>query len=215
VAGGKIPVSAKCTPASGSSFPVGSTTVSCTVTDVLNRSASCQFAVTVTTPPPSVAGYTISGAPPMVGATSTYSGMVTMSSGATQPVSPSSAQWFSSNSQIAAWSSPGVLQGVAPGTTAVQSVFSGLTATQTVTIAAGSVGSFTLSWGANPASDNVSAYEVDFGTTSGVYSTAINVGTVTTYTLTNLQPGTTYFFSVRAFNGQWGPYSAEASATTP
>lgn len=37
-----------CTPASGSSFPLGSTQVSCTVTDSLNRQAACSFAVSVT-----------------------------------------------------------------------------------------------------------------------------------------------------------------------
>lgn len=45
--GGKEPVSVACTPASGSTFPLGATTVTCTATDSLNRSASCAFPVTV------------------------------------------------------------------------------------------------------------------------------------------------------------------------
>ncbi|MDX2042997.1 MAG: HYR domain-containing protein, partial [Acidobacteriota bacterium] len=36
-----------CTPASGSSFPVGLTTVTCSVNDAANNSASCSFTVTV------------------------------------------------------------------------------------------------------------------------------------------------------------------------
>jgi hypothetical protein len=42
-----------CNPASGSSFPVGTTTVTCTATDAANLTATCSFKVTVsdTTPP--------------------------------------------------------------------------------------------------------------------------------------------------------------------
>ncbi len=36
-----------CTPASGSSFPVGTTTVNCSVKDAANNSASCSFTITV------------------------------------------------------------------------------------------------------------------------------------------------------------------------
>lgn len=40
-------VTVACTPASGSSFPVGVTTVTCTANDVSNNNASCTFTVTV------------------------------------------------------------------------------------------------------------------------------------------------------------------------
>lgn len=36
-----------CTPASGSSFPVGTTTVVCTATDAVNNTSSCSFTITV------------------------------------------------------------------------------------------------------------------------------------------------------------------------
>jgi hypothetical protein len=42
-------VSVSCTPASGSSFPVGTTSVSCTATDVAGGNANCGFTVTVNT----------------------------------------------------------------------------------------------------------------------------------------------------------------------
>lgn len=45
--GGQAPVSVSCTPQSGSVFPLGTTTVQCTATDGLNRTAQCSFAVTV------------------------------------------------------------------------------------------------------------------------------------------------------------------------
>lgn len=51
VTGGDPPVPVACTPASGSIFAVGTSTVQCTATDARNRSASCSFPVTVTPAP--------------------------------------------------------------------------------------------------------------------------------------------------------------------
>lgn len=48
---GQTPVNVSCSPASGSVFPIGDTTVSCTATDGLNRQAACQFRITVTRAP--------------------------------------------------------------------------------------------------------------------------------------------------------------------
>lgn len=45
--GGQSPVSVACSPPSGSTFTVGTSEVSCTATDALNRSASCAFPVAV------------------------------------------------------------------------------------------------------------------------------------------------------------------------
>lgn len=47
VKNGKEPVTTSCTPASGSSFSLGTTTVTCTATDAQQRTASCTFPVTV------------------------------------------------------------------------------------------------------------------------------------------------------------------------
>jgi lysophospholipase L1-like esterase len=47
VAGGTPPVTTTCAPASGSVFPVGSTTVTCTVKDAISRSSVCPFNVTL------------------------------------------------------------------------------------------------------------------------------------------------------------------------
>ncbi len=54
VEAGTAPVTAACTHTSGSSFPVGVTTVQCTATDAINRTASCSFQITVT-PSPKIA----------------------------------------------------------------------------------------------------------------------------------------------------------------
>lgn len=48
VSGGAAPVTTTCTPASGSSFNVGTTAVSCTAADAASRQAQCSFTVTLT-----------------------------------------------------------------------------------------------------------------------------------------------------------------------
>jgi lysophospholipase L1-like esterase len=45
--GGDPPVAVTCAPASGSTFPAGPTTVTCTATDAANQTARCTFVVTV------------------------------------------------------------------------------------------------------------------------------------------------------------------------
>ena len=51
ITGGTAPVTTTCTPSSGSSFALGSTTVTCNAEDSDRRAASCTFAVSVTRPP--------------------------------------------------------------------------------------------------------------------------------------------------------------------
>jgi lysophospholipase L1-like esterase len=48
---GAQPVTIACVPPSGSTFAVGATPVTCTVTDARQRTDSCSFSVTVTVPP--------------------------------------------------------------------------------------------------------------------------------------------------------------------
>jgi lysophospholipase L1-like esterase len=47
VSGGTAPVTATCTPPSGSTFPLGATAVACTATDAASRQATCSFSVIV------------------------------------------------------------------------------------------------------------------------------------------------------------------------
>jgi lysophospholipase L1-like esterase len=51
VTGGTAPTTLTCAPPSGSTFQVGSTAVTCTVTDQAGRTATSGFSVTVTAPP--------------------------------------------------------------------------------------------------------------------------------------------------------------------
>jgi lysophospholipase L1-like esterase len=51
VTGGQAPLTTSCTPVSGSSFVIGTTTVTCTTADARARTASCTFPVVVQPPP--------------------------------------------------------------------------------------------------------------------------------------------------------------------
>ena len=82
----------------------------------------------------------------------------------------------------------------------------------TLTGAVGGVASATINWNALP---EATGYKLYYGTASGVYGTPRSVGNVTTYTLTGLSAGKTYYFAVTGVNtGGEGPQSNELSAIT-
>ena len=56
-----------------------------------------------------------------------------------------------------------------------------------------------ITWDPNTEPD-LAGYEVFYGTASQSYGTPINVGNVTSYTITGLTAGQTYFFAVRAYD---------------
>jgi hypothetical protein len=47
---------------------------------------------------------------------------------------------------------------------------------------------------------DLAGYKIYYGTTSGTYTTSIDVGNVTNYTLTGLTPGLTYYIAVTAYD---------------
>jgi hypothetical protein len=59
--------------------------------------------------------------------------------------------------------------------------------------------SVNLAWEASP-DLTVTGYKLYIGTSTGVYSTTVNVGNVTAYTVTGLTSGTVYYFVVTAFD---------------
>lgn len=59
----------------------------------------------------------------------------------------------------------------------------------------------TLAWDPNTEAD-LAGYRIHLGTASEAYNTVIDVGNQTNFTVTNLNRGTTYFFSVTAYNTQ-------------
>jgi ketosteroid isomerase-like protein len=73
----------------------------------------------------------------------------------------------------------------------------------------------TLTWNANPET-NITGYVVSYGTQSRSYSTTLQVGLVTTATISQLSPGQTYYFSVQARNPYGlSAYAVEVSTTIP
>jgi hypothetical protein len=73
-----------------------------------------------------------------------------------------------------------------------------------------------LNWTAIPSSA-VMGYNVYFGTNSGQYVYKIKVGKQTTVTISNLNPGLTYFFAATSLgtNGTESHYSSEVNFIVP
>jgi hypothetical protein len=62
-----------------------------------------------------------------------------------------------------------------------------------------SAANVTLSW--NPSSStNAAGYNIYYGTTSGIYPNKIDVGNVTTATISNLCAGVTYYFTATTYD---------------
>jgi predicted phage tail protein len=67
---------------------------------------------------------------------------------------------------------------------------------------------------ATPLAD-LAGYKVLYGTSPGAYTQTIDVGNVTTHTVSNLPKGSTYYFTVRAYDlsGNESTVSNESSKT--
>jgi hypothetical protein len=75
-------------------------------------------------------------------------------------------------------------------------------------------GQGTITWAANASA--VDGYNVYYGTSSGNYSTKLSAGNQTSYTVANLNAGSTYYFAVTAYVGaSESTYSTEVSGTVP
>ena len=76
----------------------------------------------------------------------------------------------------------------------------------------GGAGTISLAWDANTSS-GIAGYKVYYGTSSGNYPTVINVGDTTTYTISNLHSGHTYYLAVTVYDtsGNESGYSNEIS----
>ncbi|MGH8589734.1 MAG: PKD domain-containing protein, partial [Gammaproteobacteria bacterium] len=78
-------------------------------------------------------------------------------------------------------------------------------------------GQVTLAWDASTSS-GVAGYEINYGQTSGSYATQVDVGNQTSYTVTGLNDGATYYFAAKAYNSGktiWSALSNQVSATIP
>jgi hypothetical protein len=74
-------------------------------------------------------------------------------------------------------------------------------------------GQANLAWDPPDISTDVTGYIIHYGTASGTYSQGIDVGKTTSYTVSNLIDGQTYYFAVTAYNalGYQSVYSNEVS----
>ncbi|MDZ7366230.1 MAG: fibronectin type III domain-containing protein [candidate division KSB1 bacterium] len=77
-------------------------------------------------------------------------------------------------------------------------------------------GSLKASWNANTEPD-LAGYKIYYGESSGNYTSSINVGKVTQYTVNQLKDGVVYYFAVTAYDsaGNESGYSLEVSAKVP
>ena len=80
--------------------------------------------------------------------------------------------------------------------------------------AASAEASVRLAWDANPEPD-IAGYRLSYGTSSGQYTTTIDVGNATTFEFFEPNTSVKYFLAVHAYNtaGLTGPYSNEISTT--
>jgi hypothetical protein len=146
----------------------------------------------------------------------------TYSDGSTQTITPT-VTWGTSNSTIATISnslgSNGLAAGVVAGTVTISAVSGSVSASTVLTV--NSTGSLILSWNAPTTNTdgssltNLGGYKVYWGTSSGVYTTTLDVGNVLQYTLNNFAGGYTYYFAVKAYNASSveSSYSNEVSAS--
>jgi len=91
--------------------------------------------------------------------------------------------------------------------------FSALLLTLMITVWA-QAGQVTLAWDANTEPD-LAGYKIHYGTASGNYSVHLDVLNVTSYTVTGLTDGQTYYFAATAYDeaGNESGYSNEATYT--
>jgi hypothetical protein len=135
--------------------------------------------------------------------------------------------WSSSNTGLATISnaagSNGLATSIAAGSTTITATSGSVSGTATLTVTAiTTTGSAIVSWNApttnadgTPLTD-LAGYKLYYGTSSGNYTSMINVGNAATYTYTinNLARGT-YYFAVTAYDTQnnESSYSNEVSGT--
>ncbi len=126
-------------------------------------------------------------------------------------VSPTTGS-ITSSAQISVSVNPaGLASGTYTGTITVSVTKGGnVSVPVTLTVTAGSTnststsppsssGTTTLTWDPST-STNVAGYKVYMGTASGTYSSSIMVESTTTYTVSDLGVGSTYYFAVTAYN---------------
>ena len=175
---------------------------------------------------------TLEGTPPSVSITapaagSTVSGTITVTASASDNVGVAGVTFLRDDVPLGAedtvapysvaWNTTALSPGHYTLTAVARDTAGNQTTSAGVTVAvANSNGQVTVAWDASP-DPTIVGYKVYVGTTSGVYSVSVvDVGNVTSYTVTGLQPGTVYI-ATTAYDqsGLESGFSNEVSATIP
>jgi hypothetical protein len=229
-------------PASGTNTGTVSTTVNLTGLAAGTYSGTITVAATGATSKTLQVSFTVNAAPtatPVIGL-STANLAFTGTAGGTNPTNQSftisntgsgTLTWTAGDS--ASWLTLSPTTGTNTGTVTAAVNLTGLAAgtySGTITVAATGAASkplpvsftvnpgtttastATLNWGTNTETD-LAGYKIYIGTQSGVYGAPIVLGKVNTYQATKLAIGTTYFFSITAYDsaGNESTHSAEVS----
>lgn len=212
-------ISVSCTPASGSTFAIGTTTVSCSATDRATNTSSGSFTITVqdtTAPTVSVTApansATVSGSAVTISATASDAvGVVgvqfkvdSANTGTEDTSSPYSITWDSMGVADGSHTLAAIARDTA-GNLATPSVSVTVDNTAPVISAISSTtpsaSSMVVTWTTDEPSDS----QVNYGTTSSYGATTTLDSTLTTshsITISGLVAGTTYNFRVRSTDGQ-------------
>ena len=97
-----------------------------------------------------------------------------------------------------------VTSGTTSGSTSTSSISANSTSTSTNSTSTSTSSSTsntiaTLSWYPN-SETNLAGYKIHIGTAAGIYNATVDVRNVTSYNLSNLAIGTTYYFAVSAYD---------------
>ena len=108
--------------------------------------------------------------------------------------------WQSSNLSVATVNGSGLATAASAGTATITATSGSISANTILTVSSGgSGGTINLAW--NPSTGpGVAGYKVYYGTASRAYSNSIDVGNATTYDLTGLTKGQTYFIATTAYD---------------
>jgi len=209
--GGDISVPVTLTVASGSTTSSTSTTQSSSSGTTATAPITMATAATLpgTTPAASVAGAP-TGSAPLAGATGVHSAASTVSVPAPVSGGSRSAANVLKNSAITSLVHPATPVVTAPPPSTPPST------PPSSPPASPSTGNATLTWAANVEPNNVAGYKIYVGTNSGTYSfpgSPFVTGKVTSYAISRLPKGQTYYFAISAYNsaGDESELSAEVS----
>lgn len=196
-----------------------------TVVTAAVGSVSATASLTVTPATLTTISLTPASSSMTAGSTVQFTATGSYSDGSTQNLT-TSAIWSASNTAVASVSnatgSKGLGTGVASGTATISATSNGVSGSAALTVTAPSTASISLAWDpattysdGSPITD-LAGYRVYYGTVPGTYSSSVDVGNMTNYTISNLTSGTYYLaVTVRNLSGTESAYSNQVSKSIP